>query len=119
MLCLPLSVLKKKASSHGLKTEGMWMTSIVNRYKNRPDGADFDDMCIASFASKYCVLSKCEHSANRITLKFVLCRTQTQFTAVWYMHVSLDVKDEGEVGRKKEAHYMTFLLLSLPYRANA
>ena len=46
-LSLPLSVLKQKASSaspHDLSAEDMWMTSIVDRYKNRPNDDVFDDV---------------------------------------------------------------------------
>ncbi len=68
-MSLPLSVLKQKASSHDLRTEDMWMTSIVDRYKNRPDDDVFDDMCMATFASEYRVLPKNEKSAGRIKLK--------------------------------------------------
>lgn len=35
-MILPLKVLRQKATSHDLTTEDMWMTSIVDRYKNRP-----------------------------------------------------------------------------------
>lgn len=63
-----------------------------------------------------------EHSANRITLKvtfgFVLRRTRTQFAVVRYMRISLDVEDEEEVGRRKEAHYMSLLQLFHPYRSD-
>lgn len=43
-------VLKERASSHGLEAEDMRMTGIVGRYKNRPEGADFDEMYIAKFS---------------------------------------------------------------------
>lgn len=102
-MSLPLSTLKDKASSHGLEEEAMWMKSIVDKYKNRPDGADFDDTCIVTFSSEYRVLSKNENSATRISLKqdmgFVVCRTRTAFAVVRYMLVSLDEEDEEEVGR--------------------
>lgn len=122
---VPLSVLKEKASSHGLQREGLWMTSIVDRYNNRADGAEFEDMCIATFASEFPVLCKNESSANRIALEaamgFVLRRTQTQFAVVRYMQVSLyfENKEEEDVGRRKEAHYMSFLQLFAPYRTDA
>ena len=48
---LPLSVLKQRAACSELRTEDMWMTNIVDRYKNRPDCDVFDDMCMAMFAS--------------------------------------------------------------------
>ncbi len=36
-MSLPLNVLRQKATSNNLTTEDMWMTSIVDRYKNRPN----------------------------------------------------------------------------------
>ncbi len=57
-LSLPLSVLKQKANSKSLTTEEMWMTSFVDRYKNRPNDAIFSDMCLAIFASQYQILTK-------------------------------------------------------------
>ena len=60
-MSLPLSVLKQKASSassHDLSAEDMWMTSIVDRYRNRPNDHVFSDMCLAAFVSEYRVLKK-------------------------------------------------------------
>lgn len=45
------------------------MTSFVDRYKNRPDGDVFDNMCMPMFASEYRVLSKNEKSVDRTELK--------------------------------------------------
>lgn len=53
-MSLPLNVLRKKAATHDLATEDTWMTSIVDHYKNRPNY--LNDICMATFASKYCVL---------------------------------------------------------------
>lgn len=93
-MSLPLSFLKHKASSHDLRTEDMWMTSIVDRYKNRPDSNVFDNMCVATFASKYRVLTKNEKSPDRIELKndlgFILRRKRTQLTVVHYMRFNVD-----------------------------
>ncbi|KAK0135929.1 hypothetical protein N1851_028200 [Merluccius polli] len=81
-MSLPLSVLKQKASSDDLTTEDMWMTSSVDRYKNRPRDGTFNDMCMATFASEYRVLSKSEMSVNRVELQnncgFILKRTRSE-----------------------------------------
>lgn len=50
-MSLPLNVLRKKAALRDLTTEDMWMTSTVDRYKNRPN--DLNDICMATFASEY------------------------------------------------------------------
>lgn len=57
-MSLPLNVLKQKVASGNLSTENMWMTSCVDRYKNKPNDSVFNDMCMATFASEYRVLSK-------------------------------------------------------------
>ncbi|KAE8277527.1 hypothetical protein D5F01_LYC24516 [Larimichthys crocea] len=61
-MSLPLKVLQRKALSHDLSADDMWMTNIVDRYRSRPVAVDFRDMCLASFASQYRVLSKNENS---------------------------------------------------------
>ncbi|XP_058478094.1 uncharacterized protein LOC131449268 [Solea solea] len=57
-MSLPLNVLKQRATTDDINTDEMWMTSLVDRYKNRPNDSTFNDMCIAVFASEYRVLSK-------------------------------------------------------------
>ncbi|XP_061923815.1 uncharacterized protein LOC133663392 isoform X1 [Entelurus aequoreus] len=113
-MSLPLSVLLERASSEGLRSENMWMTSVVERYQNRPDGGVFADMCIATFCSEYRVLSQNEDSANKIALQgglgFILRRTRTQFAVVRYMRFKLD--------KQEEAHFQSLLQLFLPYRTD-
>ncbi|XP_030019133.1 uncharacterized protein LOC115439438 [Sphaeramia orbicularis] len=114
-MSLPLGVLLQRASSHGIGSEDMWMTSIVDRYRNRPDGDVFDDMCICTFVSEYRVLSKNEKSPNQIQLKgslgFILRRTRSQFAVVRYMRFDLE--------KQEEAHFQSLLQLFLPYRADS
>ncbi|XP_072768833.1 uncharacterized protein [Nerophis lumbriciformis] len=113
-MSLPLSVLLQRASSEGLRSENMWMTSIVERYKNRPDSVVFEDMCIATFCSEYRILSQNENSDNKIELQgglgFVLRRTRTQFAVVRYMRFKLE--------KQEEAHFQSLLQLFLPYRTD-
>nr|XP_061819389.1 uncharacterized protein LOC133608199 [Nerophis lumbriciformis] len=113
-MSLPLSVLLQRASSEGLRSENMWMTSIVERYKNRPDSVVFEDMCIATFCSEYRILTQNENSDNKIELQgglgFVLRRTRTQFAVVRYMRFKLD--------KQEEAHFQSLLQLFLPYRTD-
>ncbi|XP_029949267.1 uncharacterized protein LOC115389839 [Salarias fasciatus] len=114
-MSLPLHVLKERASSHDLSSDDMWMTSIVDRYRNRPDGGEFDNMCIATFASEYRVLTRNEISPNRIELKnklgFILRRTRSQFAVVRYMRFNLD--------KQREAYFQGVLQLFLPYRSDS
>ena len=113
-MSLPLGVLMQRADSHGLRSEDMWMTSIVDRYRKRPDGDVFEDMCIATFASEYRVLTKNEKSPDQIQLKsglgFILRRTRTQFAVVRYMRFNLEKQEEG--------HFLSLLQLFLPYRTD-
>uniref|UniRef100_A0A667ZG45 ATP-dependent DNA helicase n=1 Tax=Myripristis murdjan TaxID=586833 RepID=A0A667ZG45_9TELE len=114
-MSLPLSVLRQKAASGDLGEDEMWMTGIVDRYKNRPNSDVFANMCMATFASEYRVLSKNEKSKDRIQLNndlgFILRRTRTQFAVVRYMRFSLD--------RQEEAHFQSLLQLFLPYRTDS
>uniref|UniRef100_A0A672F4L9 ATP-dependent DNA helicase n=2 Tax=Salarias fasciatus TaxID=181472 RepID=A0A672F4L9_SALFA len=114
-MSLPLHVLKERASSHDLSSDDMWMTSTVDRYRNRPDGGVFDNMCIATFASEYRVLTRNEISPNRIELKnklgFILRRTRSQFAVVRYMRFNLD--------KQREAYFQGVLQLFLPYRSDS
>ncbi|XP_057716041.1 uncharacterized protein LOC130931338 [Corythoichthys intestinalis] len=113
-MSLPLSVLKKKAASHDLTSQNMWMTSLVDRYKNRPDDAVFTDMCLATFVSEYRILSKNEKSQIQIRLKndggFVTKRNRTQPAVVRYMRVSET--------KNPEIFYRSIMQLFLPYRAD-
>ncbi|XP_035813472.2 uncharacterized protein LOC118471686 [Amphiprion ocellaris] len=114
-MSLPLNVLKEKASSEGFSSDHIWMNNIVDRYKNRPDDSNFSDMCMAVFASEYCILSKNEKSQTRVTLKnkcgFVMKRTRTKPAVVRYMRFSET--------KKPEAFYQSNLQLFNPYRVDA
>ncbi|XP_077364609.1 uncharacterized protein LOC144009028 isoform X1 [Festucalex cinctus] len=113
-LSLPLNVLRQKAASQNLTTEDMWMTSTVERYKNRPNDATFNDMCMATFASEYRVLSKNEKCQNRITLNndcgFIAKRTRTKPAVVRYMRFS--------ESKNSELFYQSRMQLFLPYRVD-
>ncbi|KAM7418505.1 hypothetical protein PAMA_015902 [Pampus argenteus] len=117
-MSLPLSVLKQRASSapsHDLRAEDMWMTSITDRYKNRPSGGEFDDMCLAKFASEYRVVTKKENCKTPIELKSnmgsVTKRKRTQAAVVRYVRFSET--------KNPELFYESILQLFLPHRADA
>ena len=42
----------------------MWMTSVVDRYKHRPQSPPFKPLCLATFCSEYRVLSQSEVPSN-------------------------------------------------------
>ena len=111
-MSLPLNVLKQKAASKDLSTEEMWMTSLVDRYKNRPKDRVFNDMCMATFASEYRILSKSERSPNRIALSndcgFILKRTRSEPAVVRYVRFSET--------KTPELFHQSILQLFLPYR---
>jgi len=112
-ISLPLSVLRQKANSKSLTTEDLWMTSLVDRYQNRPNDAVFNDMCLSVFASQYRVLSKSQRSKKSIELQnsfgFVQKRTRTQPAVVRYARFSRT--------KYPETFYHSILQLFLPYRA--
>nr|XP_057920504.1 uncharacterized protein LOC131117065 [Doryrhamphus excisus] len=113
-MSLPVSVLRQKASSAELTTEDMWMTSIVDRYKNRPNDDTFNDMCLAQFASEYRIISKNERSASKIELKnnygHVTKRTRTKPAVVRSARFSET--------KNPELYYRSLLQLYLPYRVD-
>ncbi len=83
---------KSHRQFHDLSAEDMWMTSIVDRYRNRPYDDVFCNMCLAVFVSEYRVLSKNEKCRGAIKLKgkygFVAKRTRTQPAVVRYARFS-------------------------------
>lgn len=111
-MSLPLKVLRQKATSRDLTTEEMWMTSIVDRYKNRPE--DLNDICMATFASEYRVLSKNEKSRAPLKLNngcgFITKRTRTQPAVIRYPRFSKETKPES--------FYQSIMQLFLPYRVD-
>ncbi|XP_076132870.1 uncharacterized protein LOC143114916 [Alosa pseudoharengus] len=111
-MSLPLSVLRGQAESRDLSTDDMWMINTVDRYKNRPDEDVFNEMCLATFASEFRILSVSEKSANRVHLKnnmgFVLRRTRSAPAVVRYAGFSAT--------KSPENFYHSMLQLFLPYR---
>ncbi|KAG7999536.1 ATP-dependent DNA helicase PIF1 [Nibea albiflora] len=110
-MSLPLKVLQHRASSDNFRADDMWMLNLVDRYRNRPGSVDFQDMCLASFASQYRVLSKSETAVNKIQLGndcgYIVKRTRTQPAVVRYVRFSET--------KKPELFYQSILQLFLPY----
>ncbi|XP_078790066.1 uncharacterized protein LOC105353590 isoform X2 [Oryzias latipes] len=105
----PLAVLQQQDESGS-----QWMLNIVDRYKNRPHDEEFDDLCIATFASEYRLLSKNESSKNAIELQnncgLVVKRTRTKPAVVRYARFSEH--------KNPERFHLSILQLFLPYRTD-
>ncbi|XP_055081793.1 uncharacterized protein LOC129456714 [Periophthalmus magnuspinnatus] len=106
-LTKPLNELKKSGNND------IWMTGFVDRYKNRPQNDTFDDMCIATFASEYRVLSTSEKkSKNVIKLQnscgYISKRFRTKPAVVRYARFSET--------KNPELYYKSLLQLFFPYR---
>ena len=68
-MSLPLSVLQAKAKRQTCEDDSsIWMTNIIERYHNRPESAEFQDMCLASFCSEYSYLCVAGFSRKRFRL---------------------------------------------------
>ncbi|KAK0145467.1 ATP-dependent DNA helicase PIF1 [Merluccius polli] len=91
------------------------MTNIVERYENRPESAEFQDMCLASFCSEYRVIYKSQVSAEKASGEiielnnncFVKRRTRTQPAVVRYPRFSPT--------RDPEKYFCSLLQLFLPH----
>ncbi|XP_048256969.1 uncharacterized protein LOC125382713 [Haliotis rufescens] len=122
-MSLPLKTLQNKRKSGELDEDEMWMTSIVDRYKSRPKGDEFDNMCLATFCSEYRVLPKSEVSnvsddkrrSPVVTLQnglgHVKKRTRTDAAVIRYARFSRT--------KNPEKHYHSILQLFLPYTFDA
>ncbi|XP_076120789.1 uncharacterized protein LOC143101377 [Alosa pseudoharengus] len=116
-MSFPLHVLKAKAQLQQSDDErSIWMTNVVERYKNRPRSSEFEDLCLASFCSEYRVVYKSQISSEKdsqdiIQLNnncgFVRKRTRTQPAVVSYPRFSPT--------RNSEKYFHSLLQLFLPY----
>ncbi|XP_069108859.1 uncharacterized protein [Argopecten irradians] len=114
-MSLPLSVIKSKSENDD---SDIWMSSVVDKYKARPNIAEFDDMCLATFCSEYRVLSSTEvgskHRSTVYTLNnnlgSVMKRTRTDIAVIRYPRFSMT--------RAPEKYFQSILQLFLPYRAD-
>lgn len=60
-MSLPLHMLQSKVENDQSDDEGsFWTTSVIDRYKNRPEKEPLETLCLASFCSEYRVLTKSE-----------------------------------------------------------
>ncbi|XP_052441444.1 uncharacterized protein LOC127981121 [Carassius gibelio] len=118
-MSLPLHVLQNKVENDQCDDESnFWMTSITDRYKNRPEKEPLENLCLASFCSEYRVLAKSEVSSQNKTAEneiiklnnnngHVKRRTRTEPAVVRYPRFS-PTKDP-------EKYYHSLLQLFLPH----
>ncbi|XP_067257297.1 uncharacterized protein [Chanodichthys erythropterus] len=111
-MSLPLNTIHKKAECGDDNSDGIWMKSITERYRARPNTKEFTGMCLATFASEYRVLSKSEYlCADRVKLEndmgFVRKRTCSNCAIVRYARFSPT--------KNPENYYQSILELFLPH----
>ena len=118
-MSLPLKVLQKKSGESDMNNADIWMTSLVDRYKNRPKNTEFENMCLAQFCSEYRVLygseagnvSRHENvSVLQNGLGRVQKRTRSKPAVVRYPRFSET--------RTPEKFYHSILQLFLPHRCD-
>ncbi|XP_035258455.1 uncharacterized protein LOC118219420 [Anguilla anguilla] len=108
-MSLPLHLLQKRLNT---ENNSIWMNSITDKYKGRPKTEAFPEMCLATFASQYRILSKADKSSpNSIKLDqdlgFVMKRTRTDAAVVRYARFSRT--------KNPEKYYHSILQLFLPH----
>eukprot|EP00918_Siedleckia_nematoides_P010346 GHVU01022581.1.p1 GENE.GHVU01022581.1~~GHVU01022581.1.p1 ORF type:complete len:191 (+),score=18.19 GHVU01022581.1:65-574(+) len=89
-MSLPLSALENKSDD----AEDIWMTSLPDRYKARPQTSEFENMCMADFASEYRVVYESEAKKARSVhtlqngLGFIKKRTRGKPAVIRYARFS-------------------------------
>ena len=119
-MSLPLRLIQNKSDDDD---DSVWMVSKLDRYKARPKSDDFDAMCLATFCSKYRILSSTEalkvYSGKTYKhvyqlqngLGHIQKRTRTDDAVIKYPRFS--------VTKFPEKYYHSILQLFLPHRIDA
>ena len=112
-MSLPLAQIEAKAKADE-NDDDIWFKSLVDRYQARPDGEEFDNMCLAKFASEFRIVYGQTKSPNSFTLKDnfgTIQRRQTNsFAVIRYARHSKTTKPEQ--------FYQSQLKVYLPWRHN-
>ena len=111
-LSKPLHQLRGNVEEEG---DDMWMTSIVERYENRPKDKQFANMCLAQFCSDYRVLAKSQVPKTskegvyelQNEKGFVQKRVKTNPAIIRYPRFSQE--------KMPEKYFQSMLQLFLPY----
>ncbi|XP_063435689.1 uncharacterized protein LOC134716610 [Mytilus trossulus] len=100
-------------------SDDIWLKSITDRYKDRPDLERFDQMCLATFCSEFSVLAETQipNKINEDTtfklkndMGYIRKRTRTSDAVIKYARFSVE--------SAPEQYYQSILQLFLPYRLN-
>ena len=96
-MSLPLAQIEAKAKADE-NDDDIWFKSLVDRYQARPDGEEFDNLCLAQFASEFRIIYGQTKSPNVFTLKDnfgIIQRRQTNsFAVIRYPRYSKTTKPE-------------------------
>ena len=63
-MSLSLHIIQTRAEYDDDDDQNMWMNSMTDRYKYRPQTEQFSEICLSSVASDYMILSKSESSSH-------------------------------------------------------
>ena len=114
-MSLPLKVIQSKDDDE----EIAWMPSKLDKYKARPDGSEFESMCLAHLCSYYRILTLSEIKGikkrdNKFELKnklgFIQKRSRSDNAVIRYPRFKRDVAPEK--------YYLSILQLFLPFRTD-
>ncbi|XP_071948934.1 uncharacterized protein [Antedon mediterranea] len=112
-MSLPLSVIKTKEDDE----EIVWMPNKLDRYRARPDGHDFDNMCLAAFCSYFRIIKTSETNTgkqkkNVFKLKnklgYIQKRSRSANAVLRYPRFVRDISPEK--------YYLSLMQLFLPFR---
>ncbi|XP_071944760.1 uncharacterized protein [Antedon mediterranea] len=114
-LSLPINVIQNKDDDD----EITWLPSKLDKYKSRPDGLNFEKMCLATFCSEYRILSSSEYNGNKKKqntfrlknkLGYIQKRTRSNNAVVRYPRFKQHIAPEK--------YYMSIMQLFLPFRTD-
>ena len=110
-LSLPLSQIQAKARENE-DTDDIWMTNLTDKYQARPDAPEFDNMCLAQFASEFRIVYGQTNSQKAYKLKdnrgTIQQRREKNFAVIRYPRHSKT--------SKPEEYYQCQLKAYLPWR---
>ncbi|KAM9699314.1 uncharacterized protein ACNS7B_003452 [Menidia menidia] len=107
----PMSFLEEMPS----ESSNVWMTSLSDKYKARPETAEYERMCMADFAATCRFVSSDKANVKGVLpllneLGFVQRRKNDKPSVIRYYHCSKD--------KEPERFYATLLRLYLPHRSD-
>ncbi|KAK1903115.1 Chromosomal replication initiator protein DnaA [Dissostichus eleginoides] len=110
-MSLPMSRLENKTS----ECPNVWMTSLTDRYKARPETPEYEEMCLADFSAT-CRIVYGQHTKGKDVMPllnemgFVQRRKNDKPAIIRFYHCSQE--------KYPEKFYGTLLKLYVPYRSD-